>query len=149
MGFTIQMPRLRNPSWFFTHHKKTLCLRSRGGGTEPENTWIPEIRKNYEKNTKSPTSGRPPKIRKNYRKNTKKAMFRPFLSFFGNFFVFSGGDLGWGILYFFRNFFVFLGFRGFRALYHPRGIVTLCVSKQHIWLSVFDLNVYNIQMVCL
>ena len=110
----------------FTLWVFTLKLRSHGGGTEPKNPWIPEIRKNYEKNTKSPTPGRLPKIRKNYRKNTKMAEKLPFLYFFGIFFrIFGGATWGRGFcnLYFFRNFFVFPGFRGFWALYHPRGIV--------------------------
>ena len=61
--------------------------------------------KNYEKITKSPTQ---PKIRKNYRKNTKTVIFGPFLHFFfGNFFVFSGRNPGWGFCIFICFFFVF------------------------------------------
>ena len=68
----------------------------------------PEIRKKYEKFTKSPTPGRTPKIRKKYRKNTKMAQKSPFLYFFCIFFVFLGPDPGWGVSYFFRIFFVWL-----------------------------------------
>ena len=52
------------------------------------------------KNTKSPTPGWAPKIRKNYQKNTKMVISGAFLYFFGNFFVFSGPNPGWGILFF-------------------------------------------------
>ena len=46
-------------------------LRFRRARTGHKNPPRPEIRKNYEKNTKSPTPGWALKIRKNYRKNTK------------------------------------------------------------------------------
>ena len=71
--------------------------------------------KNYEKNTKSPTLGRPKKIRKKYPKNTKMAENCLFV-FFRYFFRIFGGDLGSGIVYFFSNFFVFPGFSGFFGL---------------------------------
>ena len=88
----------------------------------------PESRK-YEKITKKIQNPRPQVAPRKYEKITEKIRKRQFFGHFCIFsvifFVFSGGDLGSGILYFFRTFFVFLGFRGFLALYHPRGIVNL------------------------
>ena len=92
--------------------------RSRGGGTEPKNPWIPEIRKNYEKNPNPRPQVAPQKYEK-LQKNTKMAEKLPFLYFFGNFFVFSGGDLGSGILYSFRKSFVFPGIQGFLGSVPP------------------------------
>ena len=53
---------------------------------------------------------RTPVVQSYYWKNTKTVIFGPFL-YFLTFFVFSGANLGWGILHFFRHFFVFPGFR--------------------------------------
>ena len=81
-------------------------------------------KKKNEENAKSPTPRSPPP--ENTKKTTEKIQKWPrkiaiLCIFVGNFFVFSGGDLGSGILYFFRNFFVYPGFRGCWALYHaPR-----------------------------
>ena len=76
--------------------------------------------------------GCPLKIRKNYQK--KKGQKLPFLYFFGNFFRIFGGQPGVeDFVFFFRNFFVFPGFRGFWALYHPRGIVTLGGFPRAFW----------------
>ena len=55
------------------------ALGSPRGATEYENVSKLEIRKKYEKNTKSPIPGWAPKIRKKYRKITKLAIFSPFL----------------------------------------------------------------------
>ena len=67
----------------------------------------PEPRK-YEKNTKSPTPGRPPenteKIPEKYKNGPKTAIFRPFFVFLRYFFVFSGGRPGVGDFVFFSYF---------------------------------------------
>ena len=116
-------------------------LRSRGGGTEPKNPWI---RKKYKiphprlllENTK--------KLPKKYKKGQKL----PFLNFFGNFFVFLGGNLGWGILYFFRILSYFRDSGGFWALYHPRGIVIQgAVSTGFFEISPVDFFLF-LQVFC-
>ena len=126
-GSTPQ-PDMKRRILFSARHGRESCktvVTIPRGWYRAQKPLNPGNTKKYEKHTKSPTPARPPKIRKNYRKNTKMAKKLPFVYFFGIFFVFSGGDLGSGILYFCRIFFVFPGFRGFWALYHPRGIVKL------------------------
>ena len=84
----------------------------------------------YEKITnKIPHPRLPPQNTKKIPEKCKNSNFWAILYFSVIFFVFSVGNLRWGILYFFRNLFVFPGFRGFWALYHPRGIVRLRAIK--------------------
>ena len=71
-------------------------MRFRVPGIELKNPSSLEIRKKYEKITKSPTPGRAPKIRKKYRKNTKTVIFEPFLYFFCIFSYFRGPTRGGG-----------------------------------------------------
>ena len=95
-----------------------LGLRSRGGGTEPKNPWIPEIRKNYEKKNKSPTPGCPRKIRKITEKMQKKCCFSAIFAFLRQFFRIFGGQPGVGDSVFFCNFFSY--FRDSGVLGPPR-----------------------------
>ena len=92
--------------------KKPPNLRACGAATEPETPESQKYEKITKKNTKSPTLGWAPKIRKKYENGPKLSDFVFFSYFFRNFFVFSGPNPGWAILYLF----VFLGFRGFWAL---------------------------------
>ena len=86
---------------------------------DPGNT--KKLRKKY----KIPHPGLAPENTKKIPKNTKMVIFGPFSYFFGIFFVFSGANPGWGILYFFRNFFVFPGSRVFGLCTSPGRITSI------------------------
>ena len=85
------------------------CLAKSPKPPEPRK----DAKKNYEKNSKSPTQGRAPKLRKKYPKNTKMARKWPFSYFLGIFFVFLGPTLGGGFCIFFVIFSSFRGSGGF------------------------------------
>ena len=77
----------------------SLVLRSCGGGTEPKKPLNPGNTKKLRKKYKIPDPRSPPENSKKIPKNNgKRHFFGHFCIFFGNFFVFSGGDLGSGIL---------------------------------------------------
>ena len=97
-------------------------LQFRRARTGHKNPPRPEIRKKYEKITKSPTLGWAPKIRKNYRKNTKRSFSGPFCIFSVIFSYFRGPTQGGG----FCNFFVFFSY------FRPWGVFVPCTSPTEL-----------------
>ena len=100
--------------------ESAVCLRSLRGGTEYKNPSSKEIRKKYEKITKSPTSGLAPKIRKKKPKNYKNGHFLANSVIFRYFFRIFGAKPEMGDFVIFSYFFRISLLEGFLYSVPPR-----------------------------